>query len=223
MLPRFPSTSASCPLPNDLDNQFLAQAQGFLRRRERHEVPSEAEIQAWNRFYSEYDSHVRHFALACGLHGVDAEDCSQDAWIEVIRQLPAFHSDGTQGGLCCWLHKIVHGKAVDLHRYQKRHPAKHLLPASEASLDSKEASPVAHYEQHRRQEAVQRIMAILREKVSTLSYCAFSMHCVDKKTIKNIAAELNTTQRIVRRRISKAKQRFRVLCEQGVDNDLFID
>src|SRR5438128_12317944 len=102
MSPQVCSTPADSLVPEVLDLQLIAQTQAYLRCRERHETPSVAESQGWDRFYNTYDPLLRRFVAACGAVGPDAEDCRQEAWMEIVRQLAAFHSDGTQRGLCSW-------------------------------------------------------------------------------------------------------------------------
>jgi RNA polymerase sigma factor (sigma-70 family) len=100
---------------------------------------------------------------------------------------------------------------------------KHLRPDAEAVMLSRHAGPAAEYEQHRREEAVHRILTILRQKLPALSYRAFSLHWFQKKTIKEIAADLNVTPRVVRRRLSKAKRTFALLCEADEEKELLSD
>jgi hypothetical protein len=98
-----------------------------------------------------------------------------------------------------------------------------LRPEAEMALPSRDTGPVADYEQHRRVEAVKRILTALYQKTNALSYRAFSMHWIERKTIKKIAAELNVTQRVIRRRLCKAKRTFALLCEADREKDLLTD
>jgi DNA-directed RNA polymerase specialized sigma24 family protein len=118
----FSSQSPTFLLSDNLDMQRLHEAQQCLRCREHREIPSSAETEAWEWFHPTYHPFLRHWALGCHINRNDVNDCLQEIWIEVMNKLPAFDSDGTQGGLCSWLHAIVHAKAVDLLRYQSRHP-----------------------------------------------------------------------------------------------------
>ena len=159
MSTNFSLESAAQSLPDKLDLGMLHEVQMYLRCRGQRQVTSLWQSYAWDQFYDIYDPRVRRFIKAYRLHGLDAEDCRQDTWLEIMSKLPSFQSDGTQGGLCSWLQKIVHGKAVDVLRYQRRHPARRLSPATETTIASRAAGPVADYERRNRQEAVQRILA----------------------------------------------------------------
>ncbi len=219
----FSSDFATWRLPDHLDLQRFRDAQSHLQRRDCHDIPSEAEEQAWNWFHRTYDPLLRRWVLGWHMPREDVKDCLQDIWTEVLSNLPAFTSDGSQGRLCSWLHGIAHSKATDFLRYRARHPTKRLGAEAEIALPSRDAGPVADYEQHCREEAVQRILAALGQKVDSLSYRAFSMHWGERKSIKKIAVELTVTQRVVRRRIRKAKKTFTVLCEQDQESDLLTD
>jgi RNA polymerase sigma factor (sigma-70 family) len=219
----FSSDFPTWRLPENLDLQLLQEAQTCLQCLHRHERPSEAEEQAWKWFYETYDPLLRRWVLGCHVPREDVQDCLQDIWTEVQSNLPAFASDGSQGRLCSWLHAITLSKATNLLRHGARHPTKRLRAEVEAALLSRDASPVADYEQHCREEAVKRILAALGQEVDALSYRAFSMHWGEKKSIKKIAVELNVTQRLVRRRIRKAKETFTVLCQQDQESDLLTD
>jgi RNA polymerase sigma factor (sigma-70 family) len=219
----FSSESPTFLLPDNLDMQRLHDAQECLRCRERHQIPSSAETQAWEWFHPTYDQLLRHWAPGCHINPDDVNDCLQEVWIEVMNKLPAFDSDGTQAGLCSWLHAIVHAKAVDLLRYQSRHPTKRLGSEAEASLLSQHAGPAAECEHRARQEVVQRVLALLRESVSELTFDAFHRHWVQGHTIKQIAADLTETRRQISCRLNKAKQKFRHLCNQLVQKDLWTE
>src|SRR5438132_14241821 len=97
MSPHLSKHSATESLPDRLDLQMLHGAQACLRCLQGHHDPSPYESDAWRWFYDTYDPFVRRFVLAHGLRRLDAEDCVQDAWNEVVKTFGAFDSDGTQG------------------------------------------------------------------------------------------------------------------------------
>jgi len=73
---------------------------------------------------------------------------------------------------------------------------------------------VAEYDGRRQQEAVERALTELRQRVSTLTYRAFCMHWIEGQTIKQIAAELNLTSHKLSCRIYQAKLELRFLCSR---------
>jgi RNA polymerase sigma factor (sigma-70 family) len=217
------SSPGNLSVPEILDRQLLEEVQACLRCRKRGEIPSDTQKQALDRFCAVYTPLLRCFAAACGVAKADLDDCCQDAWLEALRQLPAFHSDGTQRGLCSWLHTIVHGKAVDLLRYRSRHPSRRLNGRAEARIVDGDAGPEALCAQLARQKAVQQILATLQKEVSDLTYAAFYNHCVEGQSLKQIAAQLNLTERKLWCRIYDAKKKFRLLCAQPAYKALLDD
>src|SRR5437763_13889344 len=165
MSPRLSNHSATESLPDNLDLQLFHDVQAYLQGRQGHQVASAAERQAWEWFHVTYNPLLSGWALGCHVPLDDLKDCIQEAWIAVMNNVPDFASDGTQRGLCSWLHAITHAKAVDLLRQQARHSIQRLRPESEDSLVSQAAGPAGDYEQRCREEAVQRILAVLRQRV----------------------------------------------------------
>lgn len=52
---------------------------------------------AWKRFYEWYDPIIRRFAVSYGMRGETLEDVVQAAWEVVIRDLPGFDCDPSNG------------------------------------------------------------------------------------------------------------------------------
>ena len=223
MRPRPSPDTPAWSLPDNLDLQLLRDAQADLQCRDRRQAPSEVQERAWEWFHQSYEPLLRHWLMGCHIAADDVKDCLQEVWMEVMKKLPAFDSNGTQRGLCSWLHTIVHGKAVDLLRYRSRHPSKRLNGRAEAMIVERHAGPEAACGQRARQKAVQEILAALDKQVSRLTYAAFYKHCIEGQTLKQIAAELNLTERKVWCRIYQAKRKFRLLCNQPAHKDLLDD
>ncbi len=213
MSPPFSSEFPTSLLPDNLDLEMLRNAQACLQCRHLHQVPSEAEEQAWKWFYQTYSRLLRRWVMDC-LELDNVEDCLQGVWIEVMRKLPAFVSDGTQRGLCSWLRALARAKAVDVHRYESRYAARYCGVQAEDVLASPELGPAAEYEHRVRQDQVQRVLGLLRGRVSEFTFDAFYKRWVEGHTMKQIAVELNETRRQVSCRVYKAKQKFRLLCNQ---------
>src|SRR6266852_3470778 len=122
MRPRPSPDTPAWSLPDNLDLQLLRDAQADLQCRDRRQAPSEVQERAWEWFHQSYEPLLQHWLMGCHIAADDVKDCLQEVWMEVMKKLPAFDSDGTQRGFCSWLHAIVHGKAVDLLRYRSQHP-----------------------------------------------------------------------------------------------------
>jgi RNA polymerase sigma factor (sigma-70 family) len=217
------SYSATRSLPPHMDLEQLRLAQACITTLLGHGIPTADECHAWSSFQRAYEPVLRAFVVDFRVGRDDQEDCLQEVWTVILKKLPSFTSDGTQGGLCSWLHAIVHAKAVDLVRFQSRHPTKRLRPEAESALVSPDADPAAEYERQLRREAVHRVLELMRPECSTLTYRAFYMHWIEGRPLKNIAAELNMTKRKLSCRIYKAKEKFRRLCDEFLYKNSLLD
>jgi RNA polymerase sigma-70 factor (ECF subfamily) len=55
------------------------------------------------------------------LVGADAEDVAAESWLQIVRDLAAFHGD--EGGFRAWCVTIARHRAMDHLRYQRRRPS----------------------------------------------------------------------------------------------------
>jgi subtilisin family serine protease len=107
-----------------------------------------------------------------------------------------------------------HSKATNFLRYRARHPSKRLGPRAEEALPSRDESSVDAYERRCLQQAVQKVLAMLRHQVSPTSYRVFWMRSIQERTIDEVAAELHMTPPQVRCRFCRTRHRFRLLWER---------
>ena len=205
-------------IPDEFDLRLLHEAQACLQSRKSGLARSRHEDVAFQRLYDLYDPLLRCFVAACSLKGEDAEDCLQESWTAISEDLPGFATDGTQDRLCSWLHAIVRNKAADIRRGRTRHPAKPLEPKAETSIASRDAGPVAAYEQHCAQETVRQLLERLHAQVPELTYVAFHRHWIEQKTTKEIASEMHLTPHGVSCRIYKASEVIRKMSEHTNSN-----
>jgi RNA polymerase sigma factor (sigma-70 family) len=222
MSARLLSESANRSLPDNLDLQMLQDAQACLRCLRAHQTPSDVEIQAFRCLHATYDPVIRRFVIRCGVPADDADDCCQEVWKDLYIKLTSFNSDGSQARFCSWLKRIAHSKAVDLRRYQMRHRTER-LPKTEKALVSRDAEPAALIEERCLEEEMEKILDVLRQQVSELSFRIVWMHLIGGRTPGEIAAELNQIPRNISDRLYKAKRKFQKLCEMHLKGNLWTD
>ncbi len=70
----------------------------------------------------------------------------------------------------------------------------------------------------RQQEAVHRILALLRQHISPSSYRVCHMRWMEQRTIQQIAMDLHLTPERVSYRLHRLKKRFRLLFDQTFGN-----
>jgi RNA polymerase sigma factor (sigma-70 family) len=197
-----------------LDRLLLRDAQAYLHCRYRRHFPSLAEIYAWQWFYGTYSGLLRHWVRACHLPLDQVEDCLQDVWMVVMEKLPRFVSDGTQEALCSWLRAIALAKAGEVRRQQARHLLARLDSQAETDLVDRECGVAIHEERYALERDVQRVLAVLRTRVSALTFEAFAQHWLRGHPIAHIAAEFHESRRQISCRLYKAKQKFQLLYQK---------
>ena len=212
-------------VPGDLSNvteidcQLLHEVKMCLECLSNKKCPRPEWSGAWAWFERTFAPLLRRFAVACHVKPDEIDDCLQEVWIELIQTLPAFQFDGQHGRFCCWLYKIVHGKASDIVAKRRRQPTTRLVHQVEARLASHQAGPAEIYEQHRQHEMVHRVFSYLRRKVSRSSYSVFRMRWLEQQTIAEIAEAKHLTSHQVRSRLDFVKQRFiRLLVDAAEQN-----
>ena len=92
------------------------------------ELPSEGDallaaggdVEAFIRLYREHLGPVYRYLYARLGNRTDAEDATQEAFLQAYRALPAWRSRGS--GERAWLFSIAHNEVVDRHRARARKP-----------------------------------------------------------------------------------------------------
>ncbi len=106
--------------PERTDLSLLGKTQSYLRAILEARVPDSLLTAAWEEFYRRYDEIIRRFVRASGIPASDVEDCVQEVWMAVCKYLADFRHPVQRPGLRAWLYQLVHSKAVDVLRSQRR-------------------------------------------------------------------------------------------------------
>ena len=81
-----------------------------------HRVRDPSDREAWEQFFELYSPLLEGYARAHGLGKDDAEEV-RDQCLEVLaKKLPTFEYERARGSFSSWLHRIAHGKVIDLER-----------------------------------------------------------------------------------------------------------
>ena len=84
-----------------------------------HRVRDPSDREAWEQFFELYSPLLEGYARAHGLGKDDAEEV-RDQCLEVLaKKLPTFEYERARGSFSSWLHRIAHGKVIDLERARK--------------------------------------------------------------------------------------------------------
>jgi RNA polymerase sigma factor (sigma-70 family) len=209
-----PSPSPGPHVPKELDAKLLFEVQAFRFCVSYNLTPSDGEKQAQEQFVAIYDPRVRCFVASCGMKGEDAEECYQESWIKILENIHEFSSDGTEAGLCSWMHAIVRHAAANLRRYRKRHPTVPMEGNAMESLICQDGDPAADFERHCDEERVHQVLALLPRRLPEITYLAFYKHWIEQKKVKDIAAELNVSAEKISKGLWKAMRLYIKLYER---------
>jgi RNA polymerase sigma-70 factor (ECF subfamily) len=197
-----------------LDARLLQDTQAYLESRFCHGTPRASWAEAWARFFQVCGPLVRRFARACRVPQTDLDDCVQEVWAELVTLVRGRRYDPRRGRFRTWLYTIVHSKATDLLRRRLRHPTES-LGGRAAALGSREGDPAAEGERRSQQEAVRRVLAALRQRVSERSYRVLYLRWIEGWTTREVAVALGLTPAQVRSRDHRMKGKCRSLFGTG--------
>ncbi len=160
--------------------------------------------EAFRELVSHYSQHVFHTAYSVLRDAKEAEDASQEVFIQVYKALPQYRSEGFK----TWITRITLNKAIDMKRKLSRKPPEQ-LPGEHAevldklpSRDEDVVSLLIHKE--RREE--------LREKIKQLPdnhRAIITAFYLEEKNYEQIAAELDVTVKTVESKLYRARQWIR--------------
>ena len=98
---------------NDMLTELTRQ---YLSAHTQGRCPSDLLAAAWHEFYRIYSNFIQRLVHSHGLKGLDADDCVQDVWSEVVIRFPQLSHLDEQAKLRGWLYTIARSKAINLYR-----------------------------------------------------------------------------------------------------------
>jgi RNA polymerase sigma-70 factor (ECF subfamily) len=196
--------STSAPA-EDVDLGLLVFTQAYLDCRCQGLAPGTELSEAWQQFYDICEPCLKRFAVGCNVPAADVEDCVQQVWAELLKKLPNFPYDPKRGRFCSWLFALVHSRAIDLLR---RRRTAGLSSTQQADLCSQEETPAATAEKQGERATVQRVLAMLRARVSETNFRVFEMRWINEWTVQEVAARLGLAPACVRLRAHRTKRIF---------------
>jgi RNA polymerase sigma factor (sigma-70 family) len=164
----------------------------------------QGEQEAFRELVNHYSQHVFHTAYSVLRDAKEAEDASQEVFIQVYKALPQYRSEGFK----TWITRITLNKAIDMKRKLSRKPPEQLPGEHDEVLDklpSRDEDVVSLLIHKERREE-------LREKIEQLPdnhreiITAFYL---DEKNYEQIATELNVTVKTVESKLYRARQWIR--------------
>jgi len=172
---------------------LLQDAKSYLKFLLENKVPDSLLTLSWESFFQVYDDLIRRFAIAQGVPPSDVDDCVQEVWSEVTTRLFDFDRPVDRPGLRAWLYSLVRSKATDLFRGRGRRPAVSLDQLRDAGHEEKDTQedPASLYEQHWERAVLETNICQLQEEVSPTNARILQMRLIDRRSVADVAAELN--------------------------------
>jgi RNA polymerase sigma factor (sigma-70 family) len=198
------------PGNQDIDPDLLGLTQSYLESRALGTGPSSNSAKAWEEFYRVYDRLIRSFALRRGVLRNDLDDCVQEVWGTLLRNLHRFRSEPKRCRFTTWLYTIVARKAIDLARLRERHRMSTLEHIGIASFCGQNADPAIKYEQVM---CLQEALDTLRHRISEVNYRLLHMRLCEGCSVGEVCTALHMSPEQVRLRYSRAKHKLRILLE----------
>lgn len=158
-----------------------------------HRLKNGADEQSWRQFLDAYQPALLRWLMQRGLQVSDAEDCSQQVMLAVMKSLDLFVDDGRTASFRRWLQTIARHELINTLRKQSRQPRSNRdsqlwLELVDLASDEGSFSRTIHRE-YRRELFIQ-AAAIVRKSVQAATWEAFWRTSVLGKTAQVVADEL---------------------------------
>ena len=194
-----------------LSAQGVALAGEYLRQSAaKQEISFEAQ-EAWSRFYPVCDGTIRAFAARFFKSANEVDDCAQEVWTDVIRNLPDFSLDQDRGRFSSWLFTIVRNKATDMVRREARRPTEPLTQAAFGQADISSEDPAHSLSRKLDIQAVRDALESLRNSTSEENYQILYLRHVEGRDVAEVAATLGISSHQVWSREHRIKRKLRMM------------
>lgn len=192
----------------DLTPDLVNAAGAYLRATAAGADPGPVLRDDWDRFYPACDGTIRNFSTRFFRRPCDIDDCAQEVWIDLVKNLPAFTLDDTRGRFTSWLFTIVRNKAADATRRAARRPAE-ALPGSSAVTFEADDDPVVALERKSDVQYVRDALAKLKRQTSPENYQILHLRQIEGRDVSEVAATLGISPRQVWAREHRMKRKLR--------------
>ena len=192
----------------------VALAGSYLRDPE--SASADAQV-AWAEFHGAVDPTIRAFAGPFFKSACDIDDCAQEVWMDLIRNLPDFDFDQTRGRFTSWLFTVVRNKATDIVRRQARRAAEPI----NAAMDHPDVATESPSESLSRKAAVDSVrtaLAKLKSRTSEENYQLLHMRHIEGRDVADVAEALGISPSQVWAREHRLKGKLRRLLARDMES-----
>jgi RNA polymerase sigma-70 factor, ECF subfamily len=163
--------------------------------------------QAWAQFFPWCDGTIRRYAATFRSRGIDVDDCSQEVWADLLKNLPNFKLESSRGQFSSWLYSIVRNKALDVVRRQSRRPEIDLSPGIVAQRCADYTEPAQILVSQEDHQTVRRGLAHLTAQ----NYQVLNLRYLQGQSVPQVAQSLGITPQQVWTQEHRAKRKLREL------------
>jgi len=163
---------------------------------------------AWKEFHTATDPTIRAFAARFFKSSSDVDDCGQEVWMDLVKNLPDFDFDQSRGRFTSWLFTIVRNKAADIARRSARRPAEPISAAVDQA-DQDAESPTDSLERKAAIDSVRAALDKLKFGTSPENYRLLHMRHIEGRDVADVAEELGISPSQVWAREHRLKGKLR--------------
>ena len=173
---------------------------------------------AFKKLVDDYQVMVYNTALGIVQHADDADDITQEVFIQVFRSVSSFKGDSQ---FSTWLYRITLGKALDYEKKAKRKKRfgfVQRLFGSHDEVDRQQAEfdhPGVKMEKKERANELFNALKQIPEK----QRIAFTLHKLEGQSYQEVAEIMNTTLYAVESLMSRAKANLRTALKTYYDTN----
>jgi RNA polymerase sigma factor (sigma-70 family) len=176
---------------------------------------------AWGRFHAIYrpilTGYVRRRVRSLGLpwNDHDVEEIVQTVFIKLMRALPTFQLDHSQGRFRTYLYQVVVNAIKDHRAPPPAEPIVHDPPAP--------APPDADWDEAYFRGILEDVLAELRPTIQAenpAQWASYEQHILRRRRAADVARELEISTDLVYTNASRVMKAVRALCRARHDEDL---
>jgi RNA polymerase sigma factor (sigma-70 family) len=186
---------------------LLGHTQDYLRQLVEAQNPNTLLCDSWSEFYRVYNDLIRRYVLSRRIPASDVEDCVQEVWVAVAKNLAEFEHPRNRPGLRAWLYTLVRSKTADVMRRRCKHSAMSLDAICADQGDP--ASPDTPGDVWHR-VFLETVLAEVLAEESEENIRIMNMRLVHNFRSAEIAERLGLSKRVVRYRLNRMRQRVKV-------------
>ena len=171
---------------------------------------------AFKKLVDEWQDMVYNTALGIVQHADDADDVTQEVFIQVYRSVSSFKGDSK---LSTWLYRITLAKALDHEKKKKRKKRFGFMQSLLGNTKEEQLHPVEFnhpgVEMEKKERAAELFNAL--KQIPEKQRIAFTLHKLEGQSYREVAEIMNTTLYAVESLMGRAKANLKKALEKYYD------